>query len=472
MRERLARSTRSLRSVRVRITAAATLLVAIAVTLAAFGVLRAVEGQLVDGVRSRSSAQVEMIANRLSLGFSPAEAVLVSGSAGLATVQVRDLQGNDLVAADGPTMRSDAVFSSSVGRLQPGETGSTQVASTPPLGGAAPVAPLYEVAYAGVATPDGEPLTVLAASPLDGVRESVAALRGPLAAGLFSLVVLMGWIAWYTTGRALRPVEVIRAEVEAISSGTLHRRVLEPATGDEVARLARTMNAMLDRLESAATRQRQFASDASHELRSPVAAIRTEVEVALRDPAVDWPSVGQRVLAEEGRLESLVADLLLLASVEEGSPARSPDEVDVVALARDEAQRRRRVPVVVVAPAGTVAVVEGRRGQLTRVLANVMDNAARHAETEVEVRVARDGDRVRVTVDDDGPGVAVEDRDRVFERFVRLDPARARSGEGGAGLGLALVRAVVEAHHGAVGLESAPGLGGARLLIDLPAPRS
>lgn len=479
MRERLARSTRSLRSVRVRITAAATVLVAIAVTLAAFGVLRAVESQLVDGVRSRSSAQVDLIAKRLSVGISPADAVLIAERSGMAAVQVRDVQGNDLVAATGPASRADSVFSSSVGVLEPGESGSTQVVPTVPMDAVTQMAPTYEVAYAGVSTPDGEPLTVLAASPLDGVRESVAALRGPLAVGLLSLVVLMGWIAWYTTGRALRPVEVIRAEVEAISSGTLHRRVLEPATGDEVARLARTMNAMLDRLESAATRQRQFASDASHELRSPVAAIRTEVEVALRDPAADWPSVGERVLAEEGRLESLVADLLLLATVEEGStsrgidePARPRDQVDLVALARDEAQRSRRVPVGVQGPTEPIAVVEGRRGQLGRVLANVIDNAARHAETEVEVRVAREGDRVLVTVDDDGPGVATDDRDRVFERFVRLDPARARSGEGGAGLGLALVRAVVEAHHGSVRIEAAPVLGGARLLIELPAPRS
>jgi signal transduction histidine kinase len=297
----------------------------------------------------------------------------------------------------------------------------------------------------------------------------VSALEGTLAVGLPFLVALVAGLAWAVTGRALRPVEAMRAEVEAISGGTLHRRVPDPGSGDEVSRLARTMNAMLDRLEGASTRQRQFVSDASHELRSPVAAIRAQLEVALAEPDADWPAVARRALGEEARLETLVSDLLLLASTDEQRELRGAVDVDVAALAREEAARHRRLPVSLdgVVDGGACHVI-GRPDQLTRVVANLLDNACRHAQTKVRASVARDNGDVRLLVDDDGPGIPIEDRDRVFERFTRLDPSRVRADQGSAGLGLALVRAVVERHHGTVRVDEAPS-GGARLRVDLPA---
>jgi signal transduction histidine kinase len=271
----------------------------------------------------------------------------------------------------------------------------------------------------------------------------------------------------------------MRAEVEAISGGTLHRRVPDPGSGDEVSRLARTMNAMLDRLEGASTRQRQFVSDASHELRSPVTTMRAQLEVALANPDdADWPVVARRLLDEEGRLETLVSDLLLLARTDEEREMRGVVDVDVGELARDEAGRSRRLPVRVSieqphesdgSADGDLRVV-GRPDQLTRVVANLLDNACRHAHAAVELWVARDNGYVRLRVDDDGPGIPVQDRDRVFERFTRLDPSRSHVGEGSAGLGLALVRAVVERHHGTVGVEDSPA-GGSRLQVRLPAAR-
>jgi signal transduction histidine kinase len=271
-------------------------------------------------------------------------------------------------------------------------------------------------------------------------------------------------------GRALRPVEAIRAEVEAISESTMHRRVPEPGSGDEVDRLARTMNAMLDRLETSSVRQRRFVSDASHELRSPIAAMRTQLEVALQPAGAgfaDWPQVATSVLAEEARLEDLVTDLLLLASIDEQS-LRADEATPVVALravAGAQADRSRRVPVEL--SEGEPVAVAVRRDLMERVIANVVDNAARHARSGVRVIVSQRDHRARLVVDDDGPGIPQEDRTRVFERFARLDDARARDG-GGAGLGLALVKAIVERHGGRVSIDDSP-LGGARVIVELPA---
>ena len=312
---------------------------------------------------------------------------------------------------------------------------------------------------------------VEAAAPVDEVRRSVDAVRQTLWWALPALIATVAAVAWVLVGRALRPVEAIRAEVEAIGGTTMHRRVPEPRSGDEVGRLARTMNAMLGRLETSARRQRQFVSDASHELRSPVATIRADVEVAqLEGPAADWPAVAASVLREEARLERLIDDLLVLAAADESRPPPRAARVDLARVVEDDATRARRVPVVVSAPSGPVHV-EGDAGQLRRVVANLVDNAARHARTRVEVGVAaRPDGRARLTVDDDGHGIAPPDRERVFERFARLDEGRARD-QGGAGLGLAVVRSLVERHRGAVVVDESPA-GGARVVVDLPPSRT
>ena len=231
------------------------------------------------------------------------------------------------------------------------------------------------------------------------------------------------------------------------------------------------MNAMLDRLEDASTRQQRFVADASHELRSPVAAIRTELEVAQRTARPDdWPQVADRLLIEEARLEAVIADLLLLASLDE---AAGGDDVvvDLTELAEEEARRRapERAAVVIEVDAPAPALVSGRRMQLRRALANLLDNAGRHARTTVRLSVHERDGRVRVLVDDDGAGIAEADRERAFERFTRLDDHRARDGApGGSGLGLSLVRHIAEGHGGTATIDTAP-LGGARVVLDLPA---
>jgi signal transduction histidine kinase len=352
-----------------------------------------------------------------------------------------------------------------------------------------------------VATPSGE-LTVFAAAPVDEVQENLEAVRRGLWVGVPLLVAAVAAVAWHLVGRALRPVEAIRAEVAAIGGTTIHRRVPTPGTDDEIGRLAHTMNAMLDRLEVASTRQRQFVSDASHELRSPVAAIRTDVEVALREgERADWPTVGAAVLAEEVRLERLLDDLLTLAAADEaagtGAAGRADERVDVGDLVADVAARPRRVPVrweraddhgdhgatpeatdavgAVAPPAGPAPpggpVVSGRPDALSRLLTNLVDNAARHATTSVEVRVdvasSPTGTQVvHLAVDDDGPGIPAGDRQRIFDRFTRLDDGRARA-RGGAGLGLAVVRSIAVGHRGRVWVGDSP-TGGARFVVELP----
>ena len=263
----------------------------------------------------------------------------------------------------------------------------------------------------------------------------------------------------------------MRAEVDEITGSTMHRRVPEPATSDEIGRLARTMNAMLARLDATATQQRRFVSDASHELRSPVAAIRTSLEVARRtSDRADWPAVADTALAEEARLEALLDDLLLLAAHDEnGSDPIRPKPVNLTALATTEARRPRRVPVEVIhwPDDGEPLEIAAVEDQLAHAVSNLVDNAARYATSAVQITLSCFDDKVRIVVDDDGPGIAPSDRERVFERFTRLDDSRART-QGGSGLGLAVVRAIVARHRGQIRIEDSP-LGGARFVVELPA---
>jgi signal transduction histidine kinase len=317
-----------------------------------------------------------------------------------------------------------------------------------------------------VDTPSGE-VTVTVAAPVDQeVARSLDAVRRALRIGLPLLVGLVALAAWWTAGRALRPVERLRAEADAISASTLHRRVSEPGTGDEVHRLSRTMNAMLERLEGAVTRQRQFVADASHELRNPVAAMRTDLEAALCEgDRADWPTVAREVLAEEARVEALIGDLLVLAAEDEGAATLPGTDVDLNELAAAEARRGRNVQVSS-APDSDRVVVVGSHRQLERALANLVDNAERHADSQVRISTTNQAGWAQLWVDDDGPGIPAADRDRVFERFTRLDDSRARD-QGGSGLGLAMVRSIVTRHRGSVWAEQSP-LGGARFIIALP----
>jgi signal transduction histidine kinase len=298
---------------------------------------------------------------------------------------------------------------------------------------------------------------------LSQVRASVRGFGSVVAFAVPGLVLMLAVLVWVIVGRVLRPVEAIRSRVAEIGGSELDRRVPEPGTDDEIGHLAETMNSMLDRLERSAQRQQRFVSDASHELRSPLASIRTQLEVALAHPdSSEWTGVAEGVLAESLRMERLADDLLLLARADESGIHRGVDAVDVDDLVASEAERLAAV-VVGTAAAGTIA---GDEHDLRRVVRNLLDNAVRHAATRVTIDAVRQDDTVVITVDDDGSGVPEEQRAEVFQRFARLEEARDRDA-GGAGLGLAVVQGVVVAYGGAVTISEAPA-GGARFVVTIP----
>jgi signal transduction histidine kinase len=258
----------------------------------------------------------------------------------------------------------------------------------------------------------------------------------------------------------------MRRRVAGITATDRGARVPVPPSRDEVALLATTMNAMLDRLADAADAQRRFVADASHELRSPLATIRAAHEIAAVHPeASDWATVNADVLAEVQRLERLVDDLLFLARFDEHGPRWHPEDVDLDDLVTTEAGRLRRTTGLAVVVHQTPVRMVGEPDQLARVLRNLTDNAARHAAARIELRVDRLGSDAVIDVIDDGPGIPVAERERIFERFVRLDASRQR-GAGGAGLGLAIAREIVRTHGGE--LSAVPRADGAHLRVRLP----
>lgn len=308
---------------------------------------------------------------------------------------------------------------------------------------------------------------MIVAAPTDSVVRSVDRLRTALWAIVPLVALLTAFATWLLAGRALRPVRLITERASAIGGSTLHERVPVPRSDDEISHLATVVNDMLDRLQGDDRRRRQFVSDASHELRSPIAAIRVQSEGAIAAAPTATPvsttELATGVLAEAERLGAVVDDLLALARHDEGiATTTSPVDLDDIVLT--EARRTRRVPVDVTdLSAGRVI---GRADELTRVVAHLLDNAARHAVARVAVGLWTEADRVTLVVDDDGPGVAPDERERVFERFVRLDEARSHD-TGGAGLGLSVVATVVRSLGGSVTVMDSPQ-GGARFTMVLP----
>jgi signal transduction histidine kinase len=310
--------------------------------------------------------------------------------------------------------------------------------------------------------------TVLVGAPDIDVESSVRTVRGVLLVAYPLLVATLAFLAWHVVGWALAPVEALRRGAEEVSAAQ-GGRLPVPEGDDEVHRLGVTLNRMLGRLDAARQRQRSFVADAAHELRSPIASLRTQLEVAAH---LGEPAPIPDLAVEVDRLGRLVDDLLLLTRADEGDPGlRRREPVELTALLREAVPAGARVPVAV--SLGSPLWTVGDRTALRRVLDNLVANAVRYASSTVELAAARAaGDRVVVTVTDDGPGIPATDRDRVFDRFTRLDDARTRD-SGGAGLGLAIVRELVRMHSGTVTLGDAnPGLRVAVALPMAPPPSS
>jgi len=318
--------------------------------------------------------------------------------------------------------------------------------------------------YGEDATAGGRPVAIITTAPTYLQSQVEQTFAWLLAIGVPVLLVLAGGTVWLVTGRALRPVEQIRAAVTAITSADPSQRVPEPGTDDEIGRLARTMNDMQARLDDAAARQRRFVADASHELRSPLTAIRTGLEVGLSHPdRAPWPEIAGRAVRQSQRLEQLIAGLLVLAKADAHQLAARRQPVDLAALLADLAATTPApgIGIELSVPPGTTTA--GNPEDLSRMFRNLLDNAVRYACRRVLITAAARPEGIVVEIADDGPGIPEEERERVFGRFVRLDASREQA-SGSAGLGLAIAREIATAHGATIVLTEAPG-GGTRAVV-------
>ena len=313
---------------------------------------------------------------------------------------------------------------------------------------------------------DPQPVTIYVGTNLKQADSTTVLLASALVVAVPLLLALVAAMTWVAVGRSLRPVEAIRRQVADVSAHDPGVRVPVPGTDDELRRLALTMNAMLDRLQASSEREARFVADASHELQTPIAAARTELEVALARPPERWEEIAQRLLETNREMEQLVTDLLFIARSDDGAPRAEPFPVDLHEVVLDEVSRLRPsagVPIDTLAV--SPAVVRGRRDDLARVVRNLLDNAVRYADVAVAVQLcAVDGTAV-LRVADDGPGIPTADSARVFDRFSRVDDGRDR-GSGGTGLGLAIAKEIVQDHHGTIAVSTEGA--GTTMVVCLP----
>jgi len=445
-------------TLRARLTVMATGLVALGLAAGAALLLVALQQALFTGLDGTARQRASDVAALVDSGRLADPIPVVGGSA---VVQVVDGQGRVRAASAG----GDRL----VPLLEPGALAEARAGRAVALDGARIGGPDPLRVVAVQAGPADDRQTVLVAMSLAQLESSLRVVGIALLAGAPLLLAALAVLSWIVVGSALRPVAALREGAEEITGSGGSRRLPVPAANDEVRRLAATLNDMLARLESASARQRVFVADAAHELRSPLAAMRTQLEVAIHHPGgADWRETAVDVLDDTTRLARLVDDLLLLARLDEGKvgPRRSPagptDLVDVIDTVLDRPRPGRRAVARTGVPS---ALVDGDGDPLTRIVANLVDNAVRHARTTVVVDVRDEGDAAVLTVSDDGPGIPRAERERVFDRFTRLDRARSRD-DGGSGLGLPIVRSLVEMLGGSVRLADAePGL---RAIVRLP----
>ncbi len=417
--------------VRLRATVAAVLTVAVALTVASAVLLLVLQGSLESSARVAATEKAKVVASAVKAGTpgpAPGQPAVVGG----ADVQVI-------------TKSTAPVWKTGAGYVVAGQKVDAQ----------------------------GRTLLIQGRSSLTPTRQAIAALWHVLVPGVPALLLLVALLTWIAVGRALKPVSAIRGKMAEITANDLHERVPEPDTRDEIAALAHTVNATLDRLQTAVEQHKRFVADAAHELRSPLAILRTRLELTGRgteSSALAAHALAAHALTDVERIQTLTADLLLLARLDAGEPLRD-QEVDLgQVVAEEAAQPRPRSDVTVTLDVAVDVVVRGSGDQLRRLVANLVDNAVRHAVSTVTVRLTADGGRAVLEVADDGPGIPPEHRDTVFDRFTRLDQARDRD-HGGSGLGLAIARDIAVAHRGS--LTVVPGTEtGACLRAALPTGRT
>lgn len=447
-------------SLRARLTLLASALFSFAVATGAVLLIMLQRYALVHVLDSSAEKTASDIAHQFVTGKGTSSPVPTAG--GVISVQVVDSDGRVIAASAGadrvtPVLSPQQIASSREGAKydidSPTDTGRWRV--------------LGRAAHAN---------TVLVVTDLARVDDSqrvltrAALIGGPIA------VLLMGLATYLVVALTLRPVAGLRhGAADITAAGLADQRLPVPRAQDEIHRLAVTLNAMLDRIESATKRQRTFVGDAAHELRSPLASLRVQLEVAQRfgasNSAEDWQSLISEVMVDVDRLDRLVSDLLTLARTDEAIGVLRSEPVPLGPLAREvrDGYKQPRVPISVTArPVTLNADPDGLR----RVLINLIDNALRYATTSVAVDIRTEQVAGRavavVTVTDDGSGLPPDERERVFDRFYRSESSRSRE-SGGTGLGLPIVRDIVRAHNGSVRLtERTDGKSGVRAVVILP----
>ncbi|MFF1817853.1 sensor histidine kinase [Kribbella sp. NPDC058245] len=482
-------------SLRTRTTVAATAVVAVALVIAGLAVVLLLRSNLASQAQLQAEVTAQQLASQLAAGTAIAKLDLDDEH----PVRITDASGKVLAASEGlsavdgnpvqpsrptpvptvapkPTPTPTGDDDDNRGRGRGGDDEPDDDSSptpTPPAGrvaegdasysnGTATVdgrTAAYRFAALKVTLPKGAgEVTVQAGAELATAGDAVSSVSRTMLIGLPLLLAVVALVTWMVTRRALAPVEAIRAELAGITgSRDLRRRVPVPESRDEVARLARTTNDTLTALETSVAQQRGFVADASHELRSPIASLRTQLEVAAAHPEL---LELDELIADTIRLQHLAADLLLLARLDAGDHP-DPERIHVSDLVRDAIDGRTARLQITGEP-----VVLGNKTRLARVLSNLLDNAERHTSKEIRVVVSTADGQAVIQVQDDGSGVPEADRERIFERFVRLDDARSRD-EGGAGLGLAIARDLAQSHGGTLTVGDTPA-GGASFDLRLP----
>lgn len=432
-----------------------TLLAAVIFAIAGSVAITLYHRSLTDSVWGTVTGTAREIGTQLQPTGRMPDPIPMPVALGVPRIQVLDSQDR-VVTGDPASAAGPVIF-----RLPPGQRSERMVVPHPAFLTAASAA-VYAMR---VATPRGSRtvVTALSLDPAGAQTRQVGELTAGLAAVALAVVAAVSWL---TAGWSLRPVERLRRQAAAIAaSGDLSGRLAGQGT-DELARLGGTLNEMLQSLETSVHRQRCFVADAAHELRTPLAGMTTALEVARSHPQTGQTLVDD-LLAGHHRLRRLVNDLLILAAVDGRAPQRA-EPVDLAGVVTDCS--RRPVPDGITLRTGRLdrAFVLGDETQLSRVVSNLTDNALTYAASTVELSLRLDGHQAVISVSDDGPGIPAADRDRIWERFTRLDHARSRA-SGGSGLGLAMVRELTTAHGGTVSVTDARPAPGAAFVVRLPA---
>lgn len=449
-------------SLRARATVLGTLVFAVLLTIGSLLLVSTLESRLIEASDELSRSRVDDLLNLARTGDLPR------------TLRNADDNGvAQVVTADGTVVAAspNVAGQPAVADLRPGGRARTSTFRAPDDS----ETETYRFWYASGPSPDG-PVTVYVGNSLEAVSEASAALRRALWVGVPVAVILLGIVIWLLLGRAIGRLDRIRVEVDRISEENLHLRVAGDGVDDEVGRLAATMNAMLERLDVAAQRQRDFVADVSHDLQSPLAAQRVALELALaRADAIDADRLRSEVLAATADMERLVDDLLVVASMDAGTSS-APALMDLDSLVLEEAARARTSGSIEIdTSAVSAAPAYANPGDVRRVVRNLLDNAVAHARTRVVLTVESADDPpaagadgwAQLLVADDGPGVPEEHRERIFDRFYRAEAARSRGG--GSGLGLSIARGLAERNGGRVDLVAAGPGATLRLLLPVAA---